>query len=163
MQPLVCLASGGWWIYRIFRCLFLVWSHLHVEIHVLCCLCMTNMPATFVFVQILCRLCSVGVLCWVYSIPFASWTASFIFLAASLVCSLHMALCLMFWLSFGGQTRLGLFLVLSLQTETEQFCNNIVFLLHWFCDHFCMHMALYAVCCKKTFKMSSNWSNFKDL
>ena len=68
---------------------------------ILCYLCITNMHVMFVFVQIFYTLCSVGMRCWIYLIPFVSQTAS-VFLAASLVYLLPMAVCLLIWLSFGG-------------------------------------------------------------
>ena len=114
--PCVCDPFCVLWISRI-GCCFLVWPHFHLEI--LCCLCKTNMPKVFVFFQILCsRLCSVGMLCWIYLIPFASQTASFVFLNTSLVNILPMVLCLLFRLSFWGQTNLGIVLVLSLDHST---------------------------------------------
>ena len=99
VQPLVFLVVFLFlWITKI-SCCFVVQPHLHLEI---CYLCMTTMPGVFVIVQIICRLCSVGMLCWIFVILFASRTDLFVFLSASLVCWLPMALCLLFWVFFWG-------------------------------------------------------------
>ena len=52
------------------------------------------------------------------SAEFTFWIASFVFLSASLVYLLPMAICLLFWLFSWEYTHLGLFLVLSLDHST---------------------------------------------
>ena len=85
---------------------------------------MANMPVMFNFVQILCMLCSVGMLGLIYVIPFACTTAS-VFLTVSIVYLLSIALCILCWLSLWGQPHLECFLI-RVTIECEAMSDSLI-------------------------------------